>query len=219
MPSPKNLFIFDFDGTLAHTLPSIFATFNAVFREFGERERSPEDIEALFGPTEEGSLDLVFPNDPRREAIIERYYAAHREILRAMAPSADAVRSLLDALVARGGRLAICTGKARRSLEDSLSLFFPGVDFAATISGDDTACPKPDPEGLRKILAQTGTSPEDALFLGDSLADVRAGRAAGVETWQVDWWGTASVVPAGEEVPRFARVEDARPRLLERLPG
>ena len=47
--SPKRTLIFDFDGTLADTLPRIVAISNRLAAEFGYRQVREEDVEALRG--------------------------------------------------------------------------------------------------------------------------------------------------------------------------
>lgn len=48
--------IFDFDGTLANTLPICFYAFQHVFKEFDNKDLSSEEIKAMFGPSETGII-------------------------------------------------------------------------------------------------------------------------------------------------------------------
>jgi phosphoglycolate phosphatase-like HAD superfamily hydrolase len=48
------------------------------------------------------------------------------------------------------------------------------------LSRDDVIHLKPDPEGTSAVLVATKTPAEEALFVGDSLADVRAARTVGM---------------------------------------
>ena len=43
--------IFDFDGTLANTLPVCFYAFLSVFKKFDNNEVTPDEIKAMFGPS------------------------------------------------------------------------------------------------------------------------------------------------------------------------
>lgn len=65
--------IFDFDGTLANTLPICFKAFQHAFKEFDHKDLSSEEIKAMFGPSETGIIrqNLVHAN---KDAAIERYY-------------------------------------------------------------------------------------------------------------------------------------------------
>ncbi len=70
--------IFDFDGTLADTLPVCFYAFQAVFREFDNKEVTPEEIKAMFGPSETGIIreNLMYTN---HDEVIEYYYEKYSE--------------------------------------------------------------------------------------------------------------------------------------------
>lgn len=62
--------------------------------------------------------------------------------------------------------------------------------FDVIITGDDVVNPKPHLEGLMKALAQLNINNTDAVFLGDSDADILAGKQANVHTIAVQWLET-----------------------------
>jgi pyrophosphatase PpaX len=47
--------------------------------------------------------------------------------------------------------------------------------------------PKPDPEGILKALNVFGATKDEAVMIGDSNADIKAGNAAGVRSFAVQW--------------------------------
>ena len=51
--------------------------------------------------------------------------------------------------------------------------------------------PKPDPEGLLKCLNELGVKPEEAIYIGDSLFDYQASKAAGM-AFGLATWGNLS---------------------------
>ena len=59
--------------------------------------------------------------------------------------------------------------------------------FDVIITGDDVAKPKPDPEGLIKAISLLDLGNSQAIFIGDSDADVYAGLQANVFTIGVQW--------------------------------
>ena len=65
------------------------------------------------------------------------------------------------------------------------------------VLGREAARPKPDPEGVHKLLAHWDLRPSNAVVVGDYRYDLMVGRAAGTATAHVD--------PSGE----FAWPEDA----------
>jgi phosphoglycolate phosphatase/pyrophosphatase PpaX len=59
--------------------------------------------------------------------------------------------------------------------------------FEVLVTGDDVIDPKPHPEGVFKALTLLNVQKEDAIFIGDSEADIVAGLQAGVVTIGVQW--------------------------------
>ncbi|MGD8239054.1 MAG: HAD hydrolase-like protein, partial [Armatimonadota bacterium] len=71
--------IFDLDGTLADTLPVCFVAYRGSIKEFTGRELSDREIEALFGPSEEGTIRKLVPDRWREclELHLEIYDREH----------------------------------------------------------------------------------------------------------------------------------------------
>lgn len=178
--------IFDFDGTLANTLPVCDLAFQHVFKKFDQRDLSSAEIRAMFGPSETGIIrkNLLHLN---KEEAIELYYAKYLEHHAQLVAHNQEIIDLLLHLKEKGLKLGIVTGKARRSLDISLEALQMEHLFDAIITGDDVINPKPDPEGLFKALSLLGAEPHEAMFIGDSDADIQAGIQAKVFTIGVHW--------------------------------
>lgn len=178
--------IFDFDGTLADTLPVCFLAFESVFEKFDNREVTSEEIKAMFGPSETGIIRDNLKNNNYDEAI-ELYYEIYRDRHENLVQNNEDINTLLKRLKTNGYKLGIVTGKARRSLDISLDCL--GLDnfFDVIITGDDVEFPKPHPEGINKALDYLDVLPNEAVFLGDSDADIMAGKQANVLTIGVHW--------------------------------
>ncbi|WML46538.1 HAD family hydrolase [Neobacillus sp. PS3-40] len=178
--------IFDFDGTLADTLPVCFFAFQAVFREFDNRELTSEEIKAMFGPSETGIIRKNLMNNDYEKAIelfYEKYNGEHQNLVR----KNEKINNLLRRLKKEGYKLGIYSGKARRSLDISLKCLEMDHYFDVVITGDDVKLPKPHPEGINRALKQLKVSHDEAIFLGDSDADILAGKHAMIHTIGVQW--------------------------------
>src|SRR4051794_12239406 len=66
--------LFDFDGTLADTLPAAFDAFKYVFKKYDGKEVTNEDIIRLFGPIEDELLRKHLKNKEKLDLAIEDYY-------------------------------------------------------------------------------------------------------------------------------------------------
>ncbi|PLR95140.1 HAD family hydrolase [Bacillus sp. T33-2] len=178
--------IFDFDGTLADTLPICFYAFQSVFKHFDGRDLSAEEIKQMFGPSETGIIrENLLSAD--KELAIELFYHSYLEKHSDFVKRVLEIDDLLLDIKARGLMLGVVTGKARRSLDISLKQLEMDNLFDVIITGDDVIQPKPHPEGLLKAIQFLGVDKEDTIFVGDSDADILAGKQAEVVTAGVQW--------------------------------
>lgn len=178
--------IFDFDGTLANTLPICFDAFQHVFKEFDNKELAEEQIKAMFGPSETGIIRENLSNSNKDEAI-ELYYKIYAEHHDQLVVNNEEINDLLAYLKESGYKIGIFTGKAKRSLDISLQALNMEGMFDVIITGDDVVKPKPDPEGLITALSLLGVDNSQAIFVGDSDADILSGVQANVLTIGVQW--------------------------------
>jgi pyrophosphatase PpaX len=181
--------IFDFDGTLADTLPVCFYAFQEVFKEFDNLKVTPEEIKAMFGPSETGIIRGNLLNGNHDQAI-ELYYQKYSYKHSDLVQENEEIRDLLQQLINKEYKLGIVTGKARRSLDISLDCLNMKGLFDVIITGDDVTMPKPHPEGIMKALELLGVENNEAIFIGDSDADILAGLQAEVQTIGVQWLPT-----------------------------
>lgn len=80
--------------------------------------------------------------------------------------------------LSKRAELAIFTGRTRKELDHSLELWRVRDSFSTIVTVEDVMRPKPDPEGLLKILK--GRDPEGAIYVGDSVDDAIASQSAGM---------------------------------------
>jgi phosphoglycolate phosphatase len=126
---------------------------------------------------------------------------------------------VLEALDLLGDRtLAVLTNKPgdlSRALLDGLGL---RSRFARVWGPDDSGVRKPDPSGLLRLLEELGFSAAKAAMVGDSRADMAAGRAAGTRTIGVTWGLDPTSLLAA---PADRTIDDMRalPMALDRAPS
>lgn len=171
--------VFDLDGTLVNSLPLVLQSIAHGIEPFAARPVT-DIFSKLGGPPERFIPELV--DDPRhvREAI-ERMEIFHRENMHLIEPF-DGVHAVLERLQAAGVQTAIWTGRDRASAEPLLASHRLAALFSVVICGDDLPSNKPDPEGLRAIMARLGVAAAETIFIGDADVDVLGGVACGVDT-------------------------------------
>lgn len=187
---PIQAVLFDFDGTLADTLPLSFTAFRTVFKQYEHRDVTNEELVAMFGPTEEEILEANFSNKAAVPQAIQDYFAIYEAGHTGESVRDQEIAGLLQQLKEQGIKTAIITGKGKRAFKiSSEGLDMQGF-FELAVTGDDVEKPKPDPEGIHKALEFLGIDRADAVFIGDSNADILAGKAAGLRTYGVRWLST-----------------------------
>ncbi len=203
--------VLDLDGTLVDSLDDLHASVNHALAAVGLPPRAREEVHGYVG---EGARVLlaraVAPHDHLVEPALAAWWP-HYE-----AHCLDRTRPYegIPALLAGAGRvLAVHTNKpgrlARRILE-GLGLL---SRFAVVLGGDE-APRKPDPTGVREIMARTGAAPHETVFVGDSRVDVRTARAAGVALVAVTWgFGTRADLAAEGAAVLVDRVSELVPFL------
>jgi phosphoglycolate phosphatase-like HAD superfamily hydrolase len=178
--------IFDFDGTLADTLPLCYHSFQAVFKAFDGKDFTDEEIRSMFGPSEPAIIEAHLASD-EKEAAIDLYFKTYMENHDDFVIRNDKMHMLVTGLKDKGIKFGIVTGKSKKSLEISLERLGMEDLFDCKISGDDVDRPKPDPEGIFTLLNELNLEKDEVVFLGDSDADIGAGMRAGVWTIGVQW--------------------------------
>ncbi len=204
--------LFDLDGTLIDSIDLILASYRHTLKAHGFP--NVEDGEWLRGVGRPLRVQLgAWARDPEElEALVRTYreynLAHHDRMVRVF----EGVPELVRTLRARGHALAVVTSKTREGAHRGLQLAGIQREIEVLVCADDVVHPKPHPEPVTRAVERLGVEPRRALFVGDSIHDLRAGRAAGVLT-AAALWG-----PFGREDLEAARPDfwlEAPTELLE----
>jgi phosphoglycolate phosphatase len=175
------LIVFDLDGTLVDSRRDIAESANALLEACGARPLPEETIGRMVG---DGAATLVArafaaAGIERPTDALDRFLAIYDTRLLKHTRPYPQMPEVLETLGARTP-LALLTNKplgATRSILAGLGLA-RHFDDEAIVGGDGPFARKPDPAGLRHLLAQAGVSPSVTLLVGDSIVDWRAARNA-----------------------------------------
>lgn len=178
--------VFDFDGTIANTLPVMFHSFRQVFKTYDNKELTDEEIKDMFGPPEP---DLIKQNleSKQIDEAIELYYWEYKNTHNQLVEENKEINKMLSTLKEKGYKLGIVTGKSRKSFSISLEKLDMEDFFDVILTGYDVNNAKPDPEGLLKALSDLNEKPDNALYIGDSDNDILAGKKANVTVAGAQW--------------------------------
>jgi phosphoglycolate phosphatase len=181
------LVVFDWDGTLMDSTHVIAASLQDACRDVGIAVPSERDAKYVIGLNLADTFNHVAPDldTETRQRLAERY--RHHFLARENEmPLYEGVREMLDDLRARGHRLAVATGKARRGLDRVLDSTGLRACFEATRCADEGFA-KPHPGMLLALLELTGVEPRDAVMVGDTTHDLELAANAGIDAVSVSY--------------------------------
>lgn len=185
MTAPRALVVFDLDGTLVDSSRDLADGVNAALRRIdpaapvlaldvvrsfigsGARQLVARSlVHAGIALPPEEALPLFLEEYDRRLTAHTRFYPG--------------VEDVLDRLAAFP--LAVLTNKPGDMSRRILDALGAAPRFFRVYGGGDLPSRKPDPEGLRRLMAESMATPWTTVMVGDSSIDVRTGRAAGART-------------------------------------
>ncbi|HUJ01153.1 MAG TPA: HAD-IA family hydrolase [Usitatibacter sp.] len=209
--SRYDLVVFDWDGTLMDSTRLIASCLQEACREVGAP--IPSDSDALFviGLNMADTFRRVAPDlDAEAQRRLAERYRHHFLSREHEAPLYEGVREMLEELHARGARLAVATGKARRGLERALDATGLRRWFEATRCADEGFA-KPHPDMLLMLLDVTGVEPARSVMVGDTTHDLELAANAGVDAVAVSYGAhPEDLLATRPAVARCASVEDLR---------
>lgn len=177
--------VFDLDGTLIDSVPDIH---DATIRMLADERRAPLSIDKIRSFIGHGVPALISkvmkeigenPEDRARHAILEQCFMRHYMAAPAiLSRPFDNVLPALEALSAKGFKLAVCTNKPEEIARQILQDIGMGSYFSSVIGGDSLSVRKPDPAPLHAAIGQADA--KTAIYVGDSEVDSETALAANV---------------------------------------
>ncbi|MEU0073973.1 HAD family hydrolase [Streptomyces sp. NPDC006332] len=173
--------VFDVDGTLVDTNHLHVVTWWEAFRQAGHRVPT----HAIHRAIGLGSTDLIAhllgdDRDPDQDAELS---AAHKALYGQYfdrLPAFQDAGRLLRRLDRDGWTVVLATSAGGAELSALRRAIDADEAITDTASADDVDQGKPAPEPVEHALELAGVPPEQAVFVGDTVWDMRAGSRAGV---------------------------------------
>jgi len=176
--------LFDLDGTLVDSKRAYSKALKTALLEMG-RQDTPKLSLAIEIPRRlEQNLsieDMIQGVDV--ETFLKHYLKAYYEATVEETSLIPGIREALEEISKRF-RIGLITMRyvPKESVTEELARFDLIGYFECIITASDTHNPKPAPEALVKCAKQLNVNVEQCAVVGDSVADVRAGKNAGTKT-------------------------------------
>ena len=180
--------LLDLDGTLLDSIPDLAQAINDMRREMSLPVLPQETVAAYVGKGAEVLVRRALAHDlggaPAPEAQVADGMARFQRLYEACngqrARPYPGVEPGLRALREAGLKLAVVTNKPTRFTPPLLAKTGLAPYFDAVVCGDSCAHHKPHPAPLLLACEQLGVPASAAVFVGDSVNDALAARAAGM---------------------------------------
>ncbi len=188
--------IFDFDGTILDSYEQIMATYCAIAKEITGKKADVEWFKTVFKPDYLSNLEKLGVPLDKVEQADEIFDRETGSILLDVALF-PGIEKIITKLSDYFPKMAICSTNSSSIIKNRLELasLLPYFDV---IVGHDKVNKrnkkgnrriKPDPYPLVLTLQGLDSSPENAIFVGDSVNDFLAGRAANIGHVALCLWG------------------------------
>ncbi len=182
--------IWDLDGTLLNTLDDLAASTNAALTENGLPTHTVDEVRMFVGNGIGKLIERAVPDgrdNPKFQAVYDAFVAHYGAHSRDHTKPYDGILPMLDALAAKGVKLAIVSNKIDFAVKALSRDYFPGNRMQVAMGDDPSRRRKPAPDSVLEAMRQMGVTREETVYVGDSDVDVETARNAGVTCCAVSW--------------------------------
>ena len=197
-----NAVLFDLDGTLLDTLGDLHLGVNVTLENHGYPQRTLEEVRAFVGNGARQLMQLALPqgtSEAELESILAEYLEWYRVNFCVTAAPYTGVKAVVDALIAKGVKVAVVSNKPDATTKQLAEMFFPGLP---AFGQRDDIPKKPAPQMVWRAMETLGVTAEESVYVGDSEVDVATARNAGLPLVAVNWGfrTTEQLLTAGAEI-------------------
>jgi phosphoglycolate phosphatase len=177
------VYLFDVDGTLTDSAPDITGSVLEVLDRNGFPPQPVPFLRSYIGRHLQELFEDLVPGIDQAgvDDLIQQYRKIYTARGHANTRPYDGVPETLAALPGRKGTATTKGTPMTRIVLEQFGL----LSYFDHVQGTDGFPAKPAPDVIHRSLELLGARPEDVLFVGDSTADMAAGRAAGVRVCAV----------------------------------
>jgi HAD superfamily hydrolase (TIGR01549 family) len=172
--------LFDLDGTLLDSFRLHYRAYEVMFRHFGI-EMSRELFLQTYSPNWYRTYEAFGLAAEHWELANSLWLDAANKHFPELFPGVSEMLHELSKIY----KLGIVTSGSRSRVSKELERLQVAPHFATVVTGDDVTNPKPEAEGLKRALDEINAEPNQAVYVGDALADFEMARAVGTRFFGV----------------------------------
>lgn len=198
-----NVYLFDFDYTLADSSRGIVMCYRNVLERHHHTGITDETIKRTIGKTLQESFSIMtgITDADTLEMYRKEYVKEADTHMTANTFLFPETIEVLTRLKTNGAKLGIISTKYRYRIMELLGKKLPENFLDIIVGGEDVQHSKPAPEGVLFAIGHLGCRKEDVLYVGDSTVDAETAQAA-----QVDFAGVLHGATTYDELAAYPHV-------------
>lgn len=176
----KNLYIFDFDGTLVNTFYDSVLSYNKALKKHNLPQYEYDKLEDI------DYTDFV-NSMTHDEKVLNTYKEIYETSKKENTLPYPGVVKVLQKLIDNGKELAICSNRIENQLISLTEKLFPEIEFKYIIGYIPNEGFKPNPSVMNRILDNVNYPKEEIVYIGDKKTDIITAQNVEVDAVIVTW--------------------------------
>jgi HAD superfamily hydrolase (TIGR01509 family) len=184
MSTPRtSAVLFDLDGTLVDTEPLYYEATRRLLARHGVDDFTWEQHAGFIGVGTRETLEVLaarFSLAAPVDELLAEENEVYLELLRSSAEVFPQMRKFVERLHAAGVPMAVASGSSGEAIDEALAHGGLGEFFPVTVSAEEVAAGKPEPDVFVEAARRLGVTAGDCAVIEDSAPGVAAAGAAGM---------------------------------------
>ena len=182
--------LFDLDGTLTDSMYDIARASNRALTSLGLAPLERDEYKTKVGWGLKETIKRALPEDASDSLVEEGFRLLgdfYKENPTEETIVYEGIPETLEALSQKGLELFVYTNKAEPLAVRIVETLFGAGRFSRIWGAVDHRPMKPHREGIRSVVAESGYSSEEILYIGDSEVDMETALAGDLDALAVLW--------------------------------
>lgn len=190
--------LFDFDGTIADTLPIAVKAVNDLLRERGQAELRQTEVQKMRALPYKVLLKKMNISWLEAPTLARKVLSRMKSAFETVRP-VEGMPKVLKSLRLQNRTVAIVTSNTRENVEVFLSknsLLVEGIEIVCAMGRF-----RKDAK-IKAFISRSGLSKKEVVYVGDEVRDIEACKAVGIDSIAVTW-GYHSEKLLADALPTF----------------
>jgi len=183
------IIIFDLDGTLINSLEDLKDSVNYMLYEFEYSKKTLFDVRNAVGNGVEKLVERMIPDgieNPNYEKCLKIFRDHYSKNMDKKTVAYPYIMEMLETLQSKGYKIAVVSNKFDTAVKPLCKKYFDGLVNIAIGQSKDMK-KKPEPDTVFLALQHFQSTPEKAVFVGDSEVDIQTAQNANMDCISVSW--------------------------------